>query len=158
MSSSRAAGLEVVIYYKFFAAGLLAATAIALFSTAYNPDKLDMIADTGLFESHFWLVDQGLDQVLNWDRKTVQFWGITTGLYAILIFVQAIGLWCNRAWAKGLVLLTAGMGLPVEVYELAHGFTRIKLLLLAINLMIVVYFWQHLKIHHRWRRKRVSNR
>ncbi|MCY7277222.1 MAG: DUF2127 domain-containing protein [Phormidesmis sp. CAN_BIN44] len=158
MSSPRTTGLEVVIYYKFFIAGLLAAISLALFSTVYSSSKLDTLNDAGLFELHFWLVDQGLDQVLKWDQKTVQFWGIITGLYALLIFVQALGLRFNQTWAKGLVLITTGIGLPIEVYELAHEFTRSKLLVFTINLIIFSYFWQHLKLHHRWQRNRESDR
>lgn len=144
---------RAVIYYKFVIAGVLAAVALSLLSTAYNSSKLDDIADSGLFESHFWLIDQGLEQFLRLDQKTMQISGVRTGLYGMLIFVQAIGLWCNQAWAKGLVLLTAGMSLPVELYELVHGFTWLKLLLLVVNLFIFSYFWHHLKIHHSWKRK-----
>jgi len=83
----------------------------------------------------------------------MQISGVITGLYGTLIFVQVIGLWCNQAWAKGLVLLTAGMSLPVELYELVLGLTWLKLLLLVVNLFIFSYFWHHLKIHHYWQRK-----
>jgi uncharacterized membrane protein (DUF2068 family) len=158
MRMSRTTGLEAVIYYKLFIAGLLAATAIALLSTASNPGHLDSIADSGLFESHLWLIDQGLDQFLTWDQTTMQIGGAITGLYATLILVQAIGLWCHRVWAKGLALLTAGMSLPVELYELGCGFTWLKLLLLVVNLFIFGFFWHHLKIHyywqHYWQRRR----
>jgi uncharacterized membrane protein (DUF2068 family) len=84
--------------------------------------------------------------------------GIATGLYAALVLVQAIGLWQNRAWAKGLVLATAGMSVPVEVYELGHRFTLLKLALLVVNLIIFGYFWNHLEMNHRWRHRQVSKR
>lgn len=158
MSSSRSVGLEAVVYYKFFIAGLLTATSIALFSTSYNPAKLEIIAESGLFETHFWLIDQGLDRFLNIDPKSMQLGGVATGLYAALVLVQAIGLWQNRAWAKGLVLITAGMSLPVEVYELGHKFTLLKLVLLIVNLLLFSYLWNHLKLNHRWQYRQVSER
>ncbi|MER3435684.1 MAG: hypothetical protein C4288_20420 [Leptolyngbya sp. ERB_1_1] len=156
MNSSRSTGLEIAIYYKFSVAGLLSAISLSLFSTAYNSSKLDAIADSGLFEIHLWFLDRSLDQVLNWNQSTMQFWGTITALYAILIFVQAVGLWFNRTWTKGLVLLTAGIGLPIELYELAHGFTLLKCLIFAINSIIFGYFWQHLKPYHYWQHQRTS--
>lgn len=156
MNSSRSAGLEVVIYYKLFIAGLLSAIALSLFSTAYNPSRLETIADSGLFEIHLWFLDRGLDQVLTWNQSTMQFWGTITALYAILIFLQAVGLWFNRTWAKGFVLVTAGIGLPLELYELAHGFTLLKCSIFAINLIIFGYFWKHLKPYHYWQHRRIS--
>jgi len=69
MPMSHTTAFKAVIYYKFVIAGVLAAIALSLLSTAYNPSKLDDIADSGLFESHFWLIDQGLDQFLTLDQK-----------------------------------------------------------------------------------------
>ncbi len=153
MSMFRTAGIGAVICYKFFVSGLLAAIAIALSSTVYRSNHLDALVDSGLLEAHFWLIDQGLDRVFTWDRKAMQLYGVATGFYAVLILSQAIGLWCNQVWAKGLVIFTAGMSIPVEVYELGRGVTSLKLLLLGINLIIFGYFWHHLKVHHRWQRK-----
>jgi uncharacterized membrane protein (DUF2068 family) len=149
MNASRSAGLEIVIYYKMFVAGLLSAISLSLFSTAYNSSRLDAIADSEWFEIYLWFLDRGLDQVLNLNQGAMQLWGTITALYAILIFVQAMGLWFNRTWAKGLVLVTAGIGLPIEIYELVQGFTLLKCLVITVNLIIFGYFWQQLKIYHR---------
>lgn len=158
MNSYRTSGLEAVIYYKLFIAGLLAAAAIALLSTSYTPSKIEVIADSSLFETHFWLIDQGLDRILNLNSTSMRFCGLATGVYAALILVQAIGLRQNRAWAKIVVLLTAGISLPVEVYELVRRFTLLKLGLLLANLLIFGYFWHYLKLGRRWRSRRVNGR
>jgi uncharacterized membrane protein (DUF2068 family) len=60
-------------------------------------------------------------------------------VYATFRAVEAYGLWRNRAWAEWLALATSGIYLPVEIYELARGFTWIRVGALSVNLLVIVY-------------------
>lgn len=60
-------------------------------------------------------------------------------LYATVRFVEAYGLWRGRRWAEWLAALSAGVYVPVELYELAHGATWIKFGALVVNLAVVGY-------------------
>jgi len=60
-------------------------------------------------------------------------------IYALMRFVEAYGLWFEKRWAEWFALLSGGVYLPVELYELAKGFSWLKTGVLAINLVIVGY-------------------
>lgn len=57
-------------------------------------------------------------------------------IYALMGFVEAYGLWFEKRWAEWFALVSGGVYLPVELYELAKGFSWLKTGVLAINLVI----------------------
>jgi len=57
-------------------------------------------------------------------------------IYALMRFVEAYGLWFEKRWAEWFALVSGGVYLPVELYELAKGFSWLKTGVLAINLVI----------------------
>jgi uncharacterized membrane protein (DUF2068 family) len=60
-------------------------------------------------------------------------------LYSALRFVEAYGLWKDRAWAEWLAILSTGLYLPLEFYELWEHATWIKGVLAFLNLGLLVY-------------------
>jgi len=69
----------------------------------------------------------------------IRFIAILAFLYSSMRFVEAYGLWFARRWAEWFALLSGGVYLPIELYELAQGFTWLKIGLVLINLVIVCY-------------------
>lgn len=65
--------------------------------------------------------------------------------YASMRFVEAYGLWFARRWAEWFALLSGAVYLPIELYELVKGVTRIKIVFISINLVIVLYMVVMLK-------------
>lgn len=59
--------------------------------------------------------------------------------YSTLRFVEAYGLWKCRVWAEWLALLSGGIYLPVELYELSKSVTTFKIAVTGINLLTVLY-------------------
>ena len=60
-------------------------------------------------------------------------------LYSAMRFIEAYGLWFARTWAEWFALVSCSVYLPIEIYELAKGFSWIKISLVAVNLVIVLY-------------------
>jgi uncharacterized membrane protein (DUF2068 family) len=60
-------------------------------------------------------------------------------VYAIVRSIEAYGLWRERAWAEWFALVTGGIYLPVEIYELLHGVNWIKIGAIVVNVAVVVY-------------------
>ena len=58
-------------------------------------------------------------------------------LYAELRLVEAYGLWFGRTWAEWLAVVSGGLFLPWEVYELAVKFTWVRSCTLIVNLLVV---------------------
>ena len=64
---------------------------------------------------------------------------LVAGIYTILRFVEAFGLWYALPWAEWLAAITGGIYIPFEVADLLHQPTWFHLCVLVINLMIVLY-------------------
>ena len=60
-------------------------------------------------------------------------------IYAGVRFAEAYGLWHARRWAEWFAALSGAIYIPVEVYELAHRASWLKLGALVINLVVVGY-------------------
>jgi uncharacterized membrane protein (DUF2068 family) len=59
--------------------------------------------------------------------------------YAVLRFAEAYGLWFGRRWGQWVAVLSGGIYVPVEVYELGRGFSWFKLGALILNALVVAY-------------------
>lgn len=69
-------------------------------------------------------------------------------VYAMVRFVEAVGLWRRRRWAQWFGIISGGIYLPIEVYELIRSISVIKISLLLTNLMIVVLLFRaRLRVH-----------
>jgi uncharacterized membrane protein (DUF2068 family) len=68
-------------------------------------------------------------------------------VYAAFRFCEAYGLWKSRAWAEWLALVSGGIYLPVETYELIRRVTWIRVTTLVANLAVVILMaivlWQN---------------
>ncbi len=60
-------------------------------------------------------------------------------LYSTVRFVEAYGLWRDRVWAEWLAILSCGIYIPVEFYELYRHVSTIKILLTGSNALLVIY-------------------
>jgi uncharacterized membrane protein (DUF2068 family) len=69
-------------------------------------------------------------------------------LYAIIRFVEAYGLWRELSWAEWFGIISGGLYLPVEVYELTVRVSVIKASILLVNLVVVGWL-----LRVRWKMK-----
>ena len=68
-------------------------------------------------------------------------WAVAIGAltYSTLRFFEAYGLWRERAWAEWLALISGGIYLPFEIYELMRRLDWIRLGIFLVNLAVVLY-------------------
>jgi uncharacterized membrane protein (DUF2068 family) len=71
--------------------------------------------------------------------QRLHFLIMLAAIYALMRFVEAYGLWFEKRWAEWFALVSGSIYLPVEIYELAKGFSWLKMGVFAINLFIVGY-------------------
>jgi uncharacterized membrane protein (DUF2068 family) len=65
--------------------------------------------------------------------------GLVVAAYAILEGVEAFGLWRQKRWAEYLTFIATAAFLPLEIYELAHTLSPLKLITFILNLAVVLY-------------------
>ena len=67
--------------------------------------------------------------------------------YAAIFLTEGIGLWYEWSWAALLAVISTGLFIPYEIYELLKRFTILGLGVLFLNLAIVAYLSTQLKRH-----------
>ena len=70
-----------------------------------------------------------------------RLWLLAAGAfaYSAVRFIEAYGLWRLRPWAEWFAILSGGLYLPVEIYELIRHPTPVKAAILIGNATIVGY-------------------
>jgi uncharacterized membrane protein (DUF2068 family) len=94
-------------------------------------------------------VDRALQKAANLSPNKIKGLGIGSFLYAGLFLTEGVGLWLMKRWAEWLTVIITGSLVPVEVYEIYHRPTPIKVLVLIINLAIVGYLLRRIRIGFR---------
>ena len=67
--------------------------------------------------------------------------------YAGMLLVEGIGLWMELTWAAYLTVVSTGLLLPFEIYEVVEQVSMLRIGVLLLNLVIVVYLISQLKRH-----------
>lgn len=80
-----------------------------------------------------------LDRLFSLSSGTLTEVGIALLAYAALEGTEAIGLWFAKRWAEYLTFISTTILLPLEIYEIVHRGTVLKVLGFLINLLVVVY-------------------
>ena len=78
------------------------------------------------------------------DAKLWQFASFAF-LYAAVRFIEAYGLWRDRRWAEWFAVLSGGVYVPIELYEMVMHFSVVKLAVFLFNLAIVAYLFYNLQ-------------
>ena len=66
----------------------------------------------------------------------------TPTLRALYRLAEAYGLWYGRRWAWILGMMSAGLYLPVEIFELIKHVNAAELLVFTVNILILVVLWR----------------
>jgi uncharacterized membrane protein (DUF2068 family) len=86
-----------------------------------------------------------LDALASLNSSRLWLFAAGAFFYSTVRFVEAYGLWRGRAWAEWLGVISGGLYIPLEIYELFRGGTLIKSVLFATNLVIVVFLTRALQ-------------
>lgn len=65
--------------------------------------------------------------------------GIVALVYAAIFATEGTGLWLRKHWAEWFTVIATGSLIPVEIYEVFHRFTWLKVGALIANVAIVLY-------------------
>ena len=80
-----------------------------------------------------------LDRLFSLRAGTLHAVAIALLAYALLEGTEAVGLWYTKRWAEYLTFLATTILLPLEIYEIIHHPTALKIVGFIINLAVVVY-------------------
>jgi uncharacterized membrane protein (DUF2068 family) len=84
-------------------------------------------------------IHRALARIFRITPKQLKALSLGTFLYAALFATEGIGLLLRKHWAEYLTIISTGLFIPLEIYELARHFTVLKLVIAVINVLIVWY-------------------
>jgi uncharacterized membrane protein (DUF2068 family) len=148
----RPPALLAIVIYKFFTVGLLTCVAIGLFLTSNKHDDLLAFYEDYLLVGKREIIKAGLTQVLNVSTSKLKLAALVALVYAIVNGIEAVGLWYQKAWATIMVVGIVGLTIPVEIYEIFHKVSFIKIIVFVINIAMFVYLLRHAIEQHKHRK------
>ncbi len=133
--------LKIIALFEAFKGMLVLLTGLAAFSLMHQDIQVlaeQLVAHLHLNPAkHFPKIF--IDAASNLTDGRLRFLALLALLYASMRFVEGFGLWFAKRWSEWFALLSGGVYLPIELYELAKGFTWLKMCLASINLTVVLY-------------------
>jgi uncharacterized membrane protein (DUF2068 family) len=80
-----------------------------------------------------------LDKLFSLRSGTLREVGAALLAYGLLEGIEAVGLWYAKRWAEYLTFLATTILLPLEIYELIHRQSALKIIGFIINVAVVIY-------------------
>ena len=133
--------LRVIATFKFFKAAFVIATGFGLLRF-YDPavtQFLFRLAHDLPYAFEQKIVREAIAFLSGISPRRIQIIAAATFCYAALFLVEGVGLWIGLHWAEVLTVIATASLVPVEIYEIHHHYTPLKLLVLFGNLAIVGY-------------------
>jgi uncharacterized membrane protein (DUF2068 family) len=144
----RPVGLIAIVGYKSVVTVVFSILAISLLVAARKYTEVENLADALELTSKHRIIEWVLDKILNFSPKKLGFVGAASALYAIVSGIEAVGLWQKKVWAHWLVIGLVGSSIFPEIYELIHGLTLLKVIVFALNVIMLWYLLTHRPRHH----------
>ena len=133
--------LRVIALFKFVKAALLIATGVGALHLV-NKDAAQ-VAEGLVRRFH---LDPGnryvglvLERSAHLTSRRLHELGAVAFVYAGLFLAEGIGLWSLKRWGEWVTVVITGSLLPFEIYELCHRPSPAKTVVLALNVLIVIY-------------------
>ena len=86
-----------------------------------------------------------LEKIFAVTPKQLRELSVGTFIYAAILGTEGIGLLTRKHWAEYFTIISTGIFIPLELYELIRKFTPIKVGVLALNVAIVWYLVANLR-------------
>jgi uncharacterized membrane protein (DUF2068 family) len=85
------------------------------------------------------LMSRVIQKATNLSPRRIRELGVVSFAYAALFLTEGIGLWLMKRWAEWLTVVITSSLVPLEIYEIFHRPTVIKILVFILNIAVVVY-------------------
>jgi uncharacterized membrane protein (DUF2068 family) len=141
MKSSDSGLLRLIALFKFVKALVLIVTGIGILKLMHNDVATTLdhwFAMLGLDPGNRF-VDHALRSAANIPPNRIRDIGLGSFVYAALFLTEGIGLWMLKHWAEWFTVVITASLVPLELLEIHHHPTAVKVLVLIINIAVVAY-------------------
>ena len=146
-------GLVLIGAFKLLKGALLVAVGVETLRLLHK-DIADVLArwvDVLRVDPDNRYIHKLLAKFLSLDERKLKEISAGTFFYAALLLTEGAGLLLRKRWAEYFTVIATSSFLPLEAFELLKKFTVARLIVLAINALIVWYLVALLRrqVHHR---------
>jgi uncharacterized membrane protein (DUF2068 family) len=141
MKSSQSELIRLIALFKLLKASILIVTGIGILKLMHNDVATTLdhwVAMLGLDPGNRF-VDHALRKAANLPPNKIKDLGVGSFVYAALFLTEGIGLWMLKRWAEWFTVVITASLVPLEVWEIHHHPTIVKILVLVINIAVVGY-------------------
>jgi uncharacterized membrane protein (DUF2068 family) len=94
-------------------------------------------------------IHRALLRIFNVTPKQLKELSAGTLVYAAIFLTEGTGLLARKYWAEYMTLISTGLFIPLEVYEIHRHFTLLKAAVTVVNVLIVWYLAARIKSRSR---------
>lgn len=80
-----------------------------------------------------------IGHVLTLSSSTLLLIVLGLAAYALIEFVEAVGLWLVQRWGEYFAVIATSVFLPLEIYELTEKVTALRVAALLVNIVAVIW-------------------
>lgn len=151
--------VEVIGALKLVEAALFIALGIGVFRLLHK-DLVDEVTRWVValrFDPEGRFVSLLLDKVALISPHRLKEIGAAIFAHAALDILEGTGLILRKLWAEFITLAFSICFIPLEIFELTHRITWIRLTIIAINVAVVIYLAFHVQMRIRLHRLKASH-
>jgi len=133
--------VTLIVIFKFFKGALLIAVALGA-RHLMNRDLSEFaerLVDSFRVDPNNRYIELLLSKMDLVTAKQLKELSIGSFFYAAIVLTEGTGLALRKRWAEYFTIIVTASFLPLEVYELAHRVTPVKIVVMVINLLILGY-------------------
>ena len=90
-------------------------------------------------------IHRALVKIFNVTPKQLKELSAGTFLYSAIFLTEGTGLLLRKHWAEYMTLISTGLFIPLEIYEIHRHFTMLKVAVTVVNALIVWYLAARIK-------------
>lgn len=134
-------GLVLIAAYKFLLAALFVAVGVGALRLLHKDidDVIGHLGDMLRFNPESKFVNFLYDKATIINDPLLKRIGALAFSYAVVSFVEGIGLYLEKAWGEYLTLAITASFLPWEIFEVIHRHTFVRAGLLVVNVAVFIY-------------------
>jgi len=133
-------GLMLIAAFKLLKGLALLAVGVAVQVLAHREAiEAQNWADLFRVDPHNHYLHSLIEKIPDVDPNKLRAISFGTFVYSALFLTEGVGLFLRKRWAEFLTIISTAGLIPLEVYELFHHPTFLKVLLLLVNIAIVAY-------------------
>lgn len=151
MNFSHSGLIRLIAFFKLLKAACLIAVGFGVLKLVHTDvaAKLEHWVAIFGFDPGGRLISHAIQRVTNFSPARIKELGVVSFVYAGLFTTEGIGLWRLKRWAEWFTVVITSSLLPVEIYQILHRPTSIKILVFLINIAVVAYLLHRITGGHR---------